>query len=418
MHARTNVSIFVMAGSIFTTVVFLLAFYHAYSLERRKLISGFLGLAALFACFMSLANLLLGFLLYLADSALPMRTKPATRLRVGLAITLAVYLLALIPGAREFVKRVLARERYPVESLASRLEYEQAVLRDSTTAFAAANSADRSASGEVKKRLDPASPFQPWSSWRGRQLELLHRREVDAFVFATGFGIGRIFWVPPHIDEESLEYKEYPEPLTDQRGEQLSYLVIDGQTVRSTAPVVEDHATAGSAPKQEWLLGLHDEGAARFVSPESLGYVVSKQQAAGFVSHRFTTGQLPQLKADSPAGWTLARLELVSLLKHKEPRVYISEELPRMDKLKSVPTRELTEFEWLALSQLWHEKDIVVAEEGNEVLMLGALRARTECLDCHSVERGQLLGAFSYKIHPAARPAADSEAADLKTRIE
>ena len=34
----------------------------------------------------------------------------------------------------------------------------------------------------------------------------------------------------------------------------------------------------------------------------------------------------------------------------------------------------------------------------NRVRMVGAVRATTQCLDCHRVERGALLGAFSYDL--------------------
>jgi hypothetical protein len=30
--------------------------------------------------------------------------------------------------------------------------------------------------------------------------------------------------------------------------------------------------------------------------------------------------------------------------------------------------------------------------------MLGSLRAAKQCLDCHNVQRGELLGAFSYRL--------------------
>ena len=35
---------------------------------------------------------------------------------------------------------------------------------------------------------------------------------------------------------------------------------------------------------------------------------------------------------------------------------------------------------------------------GAEYQMLGSLRAAKPCLDCHNVQRGELLGAFSYRL--------------------
>jgi len=48
---------------------------------------------------------------------------------------------------------------------------------------------------------------------------------------------------------------------------------------------------------------------------------------AGFQSHRFR--KIPEAKEVE-----VARLELVSLLMHKEPSVYLSDRLPQMDALK------------------------------------------------------------------------------------
>jgi hypothetical protein len=42
--------------------------------------------------------------------------------------------------------------------------------------------------------------------------------------------------------------------------------------------------------------------------------------------------------------------------------------------------------------------DTVTENSANELVMLGALRAATPCMKCHQVERGDLLGAFSYVL--------------------
>ena len=56
-----------------------------------------------------------------------------------------------------------------------------------------------------------------------------------------------------------------------------------------------------------------------------------------------------------------------------------------------------------ALAKLWHDEDVVVKSAGDDYRMLGSLRAAKQCLDCHSVQRGELLGAFSYSLrHEAA----------------
>ena len=100
------------------------------------------------------------------------------------------------------------------------------------------------------------------------------------------------------------------------------------------------------------------------------------------------------------------RLELVSLLKFDEPRVYVLDHLPRMDQLShnNAPTRPLNSFESEALQKLRADEDIVVSFQETKYRMLGSLRAAKKCLDCHSVQRGDLLGAFSYDLLHSSTP--------------
>ena len=91
--------------------------------------------------------------------------------------------------------------------------------------------------------------------------------------------------------------------------------------------------------------------------------------------------------------------------------------LPRMDELSHVPTRELNGFEAGALESLAKGEELAYAPQGKSVLALGALRARDTCTKCHEVDRGALLGAFSYEFLGNATPAGKSpppQAADLR----
>ncbi|MFP6768308.1 MAG: hypothetical protein VB859_09065, partial [Planctomycetaceae bacterium] len=94
--------------------------------------------------------------------------------------------------------------------------------------------------------------------------------------------------------------------------------------------------------------------------------------------------------------WVLERVELVSLLLHDEPGVYVSENLPRMDELAGSRLRSLNRFEALAMNNLRDGESLVVRGQGDQLKMLGSLRAAKQCAACHRVPRGTLLGAFSY----------------------
>ena len=91
-------------------------------------------------------------------------------------------------------------------------------------------------------------------------------------------------------------------------------------------------------------------------------------------------------------------MSLVSLLKHDEPRVYLSDHQPVMSELRRARTRSLDTFEAEALRRLNAGEDIVTDTKSNRILMLGGVRAAHRCLACHQVHRGELLGAFSYEL--------------------
>jgi len=151
---------------------------------------------------------------------------------------------------------------------------------------------------------------------------------------------------------------------------------------------------------------MHHTSEAVFVSPQSLGYIRNRNQVAGFQSHAFSYA--PQLLSffDRPwyrkekEIWAIHRLELVSLLKHDKPLVYTSRNLPRMKDLANhnAKTRELDKFEHGSLRQLRNGEDVVTSGALNRIVMLGSLRATKNCMQCHDVEKGALLGAFSYEF--------------------
>jgi hypothetical protein len=172
---------------------------------------------------------------------------------------------------------------------------------------------------------------------------------------------------------------------------------------------------SGDTPTPDRLKQMHQDSAFDFVNPKGWGYVRDRDHVAGFQVHHFRNtpslgGPARPASAEGSANagattavakrldeeWAVRRVELVSLLKHAEPSVYVSKDLPRMDKLSDVPLRPLNTFEQRALRELEAGDEIVNQATTNRVEMLGAIRAAQQCLKCHQVERGELLGAFSY----------------------
>jgi hypothetical protein len=285
------------------------------------------------------------------------------------------------------------RAKFPFESLAPRLAYEQGKASKPSVL-----------SAEAQERLDQrdkvfdrsrASKAFAWMNLRRASLVQLHSSEVEKFVVREGFGLTRM----PTPSPTYLELPPLPQ-LALPSGE------IDpphGEPIARVPQSAADAAAAASnLPTSNNLSELHVSSESIFLSLDRLGFVRDRQSVAGFGEHAFS--RLPRL-ADSDHGpsepqehWAVRRMELVSLLKHDKPQVYVSAELPRMDKIENTPVRDLGEFETGALAKLQAGEDVVTRASLNRIEMLGALRAAKSCLECHSVERGQLLGAFSYSL--------------------
>ena len=121
-----------------------------------------------------------------------------------------------------------------------------------------------------------------------------------------------------------------------------------------------------------------------FANPEGFGYFQDRRHVGGFESHRFS-------EVPGPAeSWKVERLELVSLLLHDVPVVYVSDKLPAMYGARKQPTRHL--------DALREGRELYVEQAETEIRMLGAVRASKPCLACHEANEADLLGAFSYRL--------------------
>jgi hypothetical protein len=152
--------------------------------------------------------------------------------------------------------------------------------------------------------------------------------------------------------------------------------------------------TLPEAQGESTLVKLHRDGVVDFVNPGGFGFVKDRRHVAGFQEHHFS--QVP--KTDE---WKLQTLDLVGLVVHERPVVYVSDKLPRMDELKKAPTRALDGFEELGLAALAKGDDLFVRDVDDVRRMLGAVRSAKQCVGCHGGERGDLLGAFSYTLKRA-----------------
>ena len=169
-------------------------------------------------------------------------------------------------------------------------------------------------------------------------------------------------------------------------------------------------AKTARPPEERDLTALGQRSLLDFANPIGLGYIKDREHVAGFQPHQFR--QMPQLPVTDDAAktekWAVLRLELVSLLKHEQPVVYVTRALPRMEDVSGAPTRPLIPFEEKGLKALKAGDDLATETSGDRIRMVGSLRAGKQCLDCHQVKRGDLLGAFSWELQ--RQPVRDEQA--------
>lgn len=109
--------------------------------------------------------------------------------------------------------------------------------------------------------------------------------------------------------------------------------------------------------------------------------------------------------------WRVASMELIGLWQREFPMVF--EHRPEGmtdDSVVRVQTRHVTRRETAALSKLQENAQLVATFDSEEsmIRLVGAIRAGTNCIECHKTEEGTLLGAFTYRIEPRLVPSEPS----------
>lgn len=273
-----------------------------------------------------------------------------------------VLMLNIGSGIRQRSRELLAN--YPVQSLEERLNFENGkVLAQELTLHS-----------KPEAQLTDFETRNDRYLWRTTSLKRLHNETYQRFTIAAGFG--------------SLRMAEVSDYALDTRPRSILSVPLNLESKKSSQTL------------PSYFGSIHESALYDFFDGDRLGYAEAFRQVVGFEPHGPT--QLDnEISAENPgdeSNWQLTRLELVSLLKHDEPRVYIAETIPLMNELDSLPHRSLNEFEAQALPQLATEKDTVIDEFAGGAKMLGAVRAGNDCLQCHTGPRGKLLGAFSYEF--------------------
>ena len=239
---------------------------------------------------------------------------------------------------------------------------------------------------------------------RQNKLRNLHNETVRQFTMMPDNGVGRM----PRLSVESIKAltietikyqspdKFWPDTI------HRNYVETNPAEISQQDPaarrVWQDFSLPYSPDENEYL--YHFAASQDFLDPLFFGYTFEGGGTAGFVEHAFHHSP-PGIEIDDRK-WKLTQLQLVSIDRFEQPKVYVLDHLPRMDQLTGdkVETRSLNEFETSALDQLKTGEQIVVMTGDNLVSMFGALRSRASCIQCHASKKGELIGAFTYRFEP------------------
>ena len=359
---------------------------------RPRFAIGGAAAGAVFPLLLVISVVLMSWFLLIQTLALLVLTLLSNRLRwppkrfVVVASMLVVVIIAAA-GGQGVIRAEQARREYPFESLTDRLQpTDQLVLA----------SPKLTESSEVvllraEKELDRLQENTFGGYIRRRaSLEMVHATQVLNFITSEGFGFGRM--LGPDIDSARIDQlRKWPQPVALQSGAADS----TGNKSEPWLPL-----RPGASPRRP-LRSLHEALLLDFANPRTYGWVRDLEHVTGFRPHgldRFepSTREFEVDKQGGGSGWQLERIELVSLLKTARPKVYVSDNLPRMDELAGSERRSLDGFETIALRELHDGKTLVIRRQGDRMRMMGALRSARQCSLCHEVPRGTLLGAFSY----------------------
>lgn len=287
-------------------------------------------------------------------------------LAISIAVTVLSYVSIGISVADRYRSHEAYRERFAYKSLEERLPNRPATAEVSNVHLAGLDD------------LESAIESESMGTIRRYQLKRIHEHSVALFVDSPGFGVSRMSSEPT---EYGLTHGLHDNTAPAQPADG------DPSSLVPSGPVPP-------YPSSRSLNEIHAAGLLDFLHPRGFGYFKDRQHVAGFEPHGFS--QVPA----SQAQWEVARLELVGLLLNKEPVVYVTPRLPRMDELRDVARRPLDAFELKGIEQLEKGESLFI----HESRMMGAIRSTKQCLQCHGGNRGDLLGAFTYTLRPVKSP--------------
>jgi hypothetical protein len=193
-------------------------------------------------------------------------------------------------------------------------------------------------------------------------------------------------------------------------GEALAHFHADPQNgLRRMPPVYEKvvkewktpYFSSGELDREEPIpfakeMGkIHEHSVGEFLSPSP----VQPENAAPTIPAIVFDGKNYNR---AKKAWEAKSIDLIGLIKHETPVVYVSEKVAELERGDAAPTRALDEFELAGLMALQGGENLFGRSREGVIRLVGSVRAEASCLNCHHQKReGDLLGAFSYVLREA-----------------
>ncbi len=294
-----------------------------------------------------------------------------TRCAIAMSVMGIAFVMGTIPIRSHLQRLRTLRTQFPPISILNRLKYERDRPNSAPAELLAL-------SPTVTTRLNQEEKLIAKGNHLRTRFQRLHDEAYERFIRSTGFGFYRMAPLRLELYERA--------PLRDISLKDRNETLEDGWWGIEDTPPHQGADAVHAMSRNDFL----DANGFGFVRPSLL-------EAVGFIEHAF---HYPPNANITESKWEVTQLELISLRRYPEPRVYVLDHLPRMDPLArdDVRTRPLDEFERSALPRLASEEDTVIVSSGETYRMVGSLRAAYQCLECHQGQRGELLGAFTYVI--------------------
>ena len=333
-----------------------------------------------------------------------LKARPRYYLHAGAAATLAIFLAFGLQGPSYWTA---LQQHYPMESVESRLAYE---VRASQAPAPDGDVLAADAVAQLDHLYD--QPREKYARQRrAESLAIVHGSYVTQFVNSPGFGVGRDIGSSSRMIETSFREAagklQGPVPMPAETARTIEISAQDAgsqareQTPRPAAPVI--------IPQLETV---HRHAQLDFADPLDFGFVLDRAARGRFSLASFHAPADParivgdRLPDDRVVGGAPGRTCEPAQARAADG---VSLQEPAANgRFTRRAVRPLDAFEEEGLSALRAGETIHTRDEGDRIRMLGAVRAAGQCLNCHEVQHGALLGAFSYEFG-FRRPAAPAQ---------